>query len=105
MLGTMSCVDNESRKIESLLQGHLPIYVPGLDDLIIRNAGARRLSFTTSTKEGVQHGDMVFIAVPTPPQTDGSVDSSFIEKVAREIAEHLTDCRVIVDKSTVPVRT
>src|SRR2546423_1017400 len=99
------CVDNDPRKIESLRAGKVPIYEPGLEDLIHRNVAARRLRFTGSIKEGVDHSQIVFIAVPTPPQTDGSVDLSFIEKVAREIAGVLTDYRVIVDKSTVPVKT
>jgi UDPglucose 6-dehydrogenase len=99
------CVDNDPRKIESLTQGKVPIYEPGLEDIIHRNVGAKRLRFTGSIKEGVDHSQVVFIAVPTPQDADGSVDLSFIEKVAREIAGVLTDYRVIVDKSTVPVKT
>jgi UDPglucose 6-dehydrogenase len=99
------CVDNNPDKIESLRAGKIPIYEPGLEDLINSNVAAGRLKFTTSTEEGVDHGDIVFIAVPTPPQPDGSVDLSFIEKVAREIAAVLKDYKVIVDKSTVPVKT
>lgn len=102
------CVDNNPAKIESLRAGRIPIYEPGLAEVVHRNVGNERLSFTTSTAEGVAHGEVVFIAVPTPPQPDGSVDLSFIEKVAREIAECLTPAtgyRVIVDKSTVPVKT
>ncbi len=99
------CVDNNPAKIESLRAGEIPIYEPGLEDLIKSNVAAGRLRFTTSTEEGVDHGDIVFIAVPTPPQPDGSVDLSFIEKVAREIAAVLDGYKVIVDKSTVPVKT
>jgi UDPglucose 6-dehydrogenase len=99
------CVDNDPRKIEALRAGKVPIYEPGLEELIHRNVAAHRLRFTGSIKEGVEHSQIIFIAVPTPPQTDGSVDLSFIEKVAREIAGVLTDYRVIVDKSTVPVKT
>jgi UDPglucose 6-dehydrogenase len=99
------CVDNDARKIETLRAGRVPIYEPGLEELIHRNVAAHRLRFTESTKEGVDNSQIVFIAVPTPPQADGSVDLSFIEKVAREIASVLTDYRVIVDKSTVPVKT
>ncbi len=99
------CVDNNPAKIESLREGKVPIYEPGLEDLIKSNVAAGRLQFTTSTEEGVDHGEVVFIAVPTPPQPDGSVDLSFIEKVAREIAAVLKGYRVIVDKSTVPVKT
>jgi UDPglucose 6-dehydrogenase len=99
------CVDNDPRKIESLLAGEIPIYEPGLESVVKKNVAARRLRFTTSTEEGVEHGEVIFIAVPTPPQSDGSVDLSFIEKVAREIAVHLDSYRVVVDKSTVPVKT
>src|SRR3954449_3125482 len=99
------CVDNDPRKVEALQAGRIPIYEPGLEELIHRNVSAQRLRFTGSVKEGVENSQVVFIAVPTPPQHDGSVDLSFIEKVAREIAGVLTDYRVIVDKSTVPVKT
>ncbi len=99
------CVDNDSRKIESLRAGKVPIYEPGLEEVIHRNVSARRLRFTGSIEDGVANSQIVFIAVPTPQQPDGSVDLSFIEKVAREIAGVLTDYRVIVDKSTVPVKT
>ncbi len=99
------CVDNDARKIETLRAGKVPIYEPGLEELIHRNVAAQRLRFSGSVKEGVDNSQIVFIAVPTPPQSDGSVDLSFIEKVAREIAGVLSDYRVIVDKSTVPVKT
>ncbi|MGZ4967295.1 MAG: UDP-glucose dehydrogenase family protein, partial [Chthoniobacterales bacterium] len=99
------CVDNDPRKIESLQAGKVPIYEPGLEDVIHRNVAAHRLRFTGSIKEGVDNSQVVFIAVPTPQQPDGHVDLSFIEKVAREIAGVLSDYRVIVDKSTVPVKT
>lgn len=99
------CVDNDERKVQSLLAGEIPIYEPGLESIVKKNVAARRLRFTTSTEEGVEHGEVIFIAVPTPPQPDGSVDLSFIEKVAREIAVHLDSYRVVVDKSTVPVKT
>lgn len=101
------CVDNNEKKVQQLLKGQIPIYEPGLEDLIHRNVAAKRLHFTTSTEEGVDGSDVVFIAVPTPPQPDGSVDLSYIEKVAREIAAVLKQgqYRVIVDKSTVPVKT
>jgi UDPglucose 6-dehydrogenase len=99
------CVDNDPAKIESLRTGKIPIYEPGLEDLVHQNVAAKRLHFTTSIEEGVIGSEVVFIAVPTPPQPDGSVDLSYIEKVAREIAGVLKDYRVIVDKSTVPVKT
>jgi UDPglucose 6-dehydrogenase len=99
------CVDNDPKKIETLIAGKVPIYEPGLEEVIHRNVSAHRLRFSGNIKEGVDNSQIVFIAVPTPQQPDGSVDLSFIEKVAREIAAVLTDYRVIVDKSTVPVKT
>src|SRR3954463_9574963 len=99
------CVDNDPRKVEALQAGKVPIYEPGLEDVINRNVSAGRLRFTGDIRDGVDNSQIVFIAVPTPQQPDGSVDLSFIEKVAREIAGVLTSYRVIVDKSTVPVKT
>lgn len=99
------CVDNAPEKVKMLNSGQMPIYEPGLEEMVKKNVAAGRLKFTTSTKEGVEKSDVVFIAVPTPPQPDGSVDLSFMEKVSREIAEVLTRYKIIVDKSTVPVRT
>ena len=99
------CVDNDPRKLDALRVGKIPIYEPGLEDLVHRNVAANRLSFTGDIGDAVENSQVIFIAVPTPPQPDGSVDLSFIEKVAREIAGVLKDYRVIVDKSTVPVKT
>jgi UDPglucose 6-dehydrogenase len=99
------CVDNNQEKIRDLQAGRIPIYEPGLENLIRRNVQLGRLKFTSSIAEAVAASKVVFIAVPTPPQEDGSVDLSYVEKVAREIAEVLTDYRIIVDKSTVPVKT
>jgi UDPglucose 6-dehydrogenase len=99
------CVDNDAAKIKLLQSGGIPIYEPGLEELVKRNVAAGRLSFTTSIAEGVQKSDVIFIAVPTPPQSDGSVDLSFIERVARDIAAAMTDYKIIADKSTVPVKT
>ena len=99
------CVDNDQRKVDMLLAGKIPIYEPGLEELVHQNVAAKRLKFTTSIEEGVDNSEVVFIAVPTPPQPDGSVDLSYIERVAREIAAVLKEYRVIVDKSTVPVKT
>src|ERR1700719_3359009 len=99
------CVDNDQRKVESLQSGYIPIYEPGLEEVVHRNVSARRLRFTNSIADGVDHSQFVFIAVPTPPHSGGSVDLTYIEKVAREIAEVLKEYRVIVDKSTVPVKT
>ncbi len=99
------CVDNDEAKVKLLKSGGIPIYEPGLEELVKRNTSNGRLSFTSSIPEGVAKSDVVFIAVPTPPLPDGSVDLSFIEKVAREIAGCLTSYKIIVDKSTVPVKT
>jgi UDPglucose 6-dehydrogenase len=99
------CVDNDHRKIEALRTGRIPIYEPGLPEVIYRNVSSRRLRFTLDIKDGIDNSQIIFIAVPTPPQSDGSVDLTFVEQVAREIAEVLTEYRVIVDKSTVPVKT
>ena len=99
------CVDNNVEKVKQLRAGKIPIYEPGLEELIKKNVAAGRLTFTDSTGEAAAASEAIFIAVPTPPQEDGSVDMTFMEKVAREIAEVLTDYRVIVDKSTVPVKT
>jgi UDPglucose 6-dehydrogenase len=99
------CVDNDARKVEALQAGKVPIYEPGLEEVIHRNVSAQRLRFTGSIQEGVDNSQIVFIAVPTPQQPNGEVDLSYIEKVAREIAGILKNYRVIVDKSTVPVKT
>src|ERR1043166_3302704 len=99
------CVDNDAAKVKLLKAGGIPIYEPGREGLVRRNVSAGRLSFTAGTAEGVEKSDVVFIAVPTPPQPDGSVDMSFIERVAREIAGAVTSYKIIVDKSTVPVKT
>jgi len=99
------CVDNDTEKVKLLQGGGMPIFEPGLEELVRRNVAAGRLSFTSSTNEGVEKSDIIFIAVPTPPLPDGSVDLSFIEKVAREIAGAMTSYKIVVDKSTVPVKT
>jgi UDPglucose 6-dehydrogenase len=99
------CVDNDAAKVEMLRKGGIPIYEPGLEELIKKNVAEGRLSFTTNTTEGVEKSDVIFIAVPTPPLPDGAVDLSFIEKVAREIAGAMTSYKIVVDKSTVPVKT
>ncbi|HJY53003.1 MAG TPA: UDP-glucose/GDP-mannose dehydrogenase family protein [Candidatus Udaeobacter sp.] len=99
------CVDNDAEKIKQLKAGEVPIYEPGLEEIIHRNVSARRLRFTGNIREAVENSQIIFIAVPTPPLPGGDVDLSFVEKVAREIAGVLTDYRVIVDKSTVPVKT
>src|SRR5437764_260282 len=102
---TVICIDNDLQKIKLLQGGKVPIYEPGLEEVIHRNVSAQRLRFSGSIQDGVDNSQIIFIAVPTPQQESGDVDLSFLEKVAREIAGVLTNYRVIVDKSTVPVKT
>lgn len=102
------CVDNNEDKIRTLLDGNIPIYEPGLEELVKKNVAVGRLEFSSNIAASIPQSDVIFIAVPTPPNTDGSVDLTFIEKVAREIAGVLKPemgYKVIVDKSTVPVKT
>jgi len=101
----VTCVDNDAGKVKLLREGGIPIYEPGLEELVKKNVAAGRLKFTESTAEGVRNSDVIFIAVPTPPQPDGSVDLSFIERVARDIASAMTEYKSPVFKSTVPVKT
>lgn len=99
------CVDNDLKKVERLQAGGIPIYEPGLEEIVKRNVAAGRLRFTGQIADGVKNSEVIFIAVPTPPKPDGSVDMSFVEGVAREIAATMTEYKIIVDKSTVPVKT
>ena len=99
------CVDVDAKKIEGLKRGEIPIHEPGLDALIKTNAEAERLRFTTSAADGVAHGQLQLIAVGTPPDEDGSADLKYVLAVARTIGEHMTEYKVVVTKSTVPVGT
>jgi len=99
------CVDKDAAKVKVLRSGGMPIYEPGLEELVQSNTNAGRLHFTTSTAEAVENSEVIFVAVPTPPQPDGSVDLSFMEGVSREIAQTMTSYKIVVDKSTVPVQT
>ena len=99
------CVDVDANKIARLKAGEVPIHEPGLDALIERNAKAGRLRFTTDAAEGVAHGLFQLIAVGTPPDEDGSADLKYVLAVARTIGEHMSEYRVVIDKSTVPVGT
>jgi len=99
------CVDNDPQKVAFLQGGGIPIYEPGLAELVQKNVAAGRLRFTGQIADGVASSEVVFIAVPTPPKPDGSVDMTYVERVAREIAGAMTEYKIIVDKSTVPVKT
>jgi UDPglucose 6-dehydrogenase len=99
------CVDVDQRKIDMLNNGQIPIYEPGLEQMVERNAKAGRLQFTTDAAEGIAHGLFQFIAVGTPPDEDGSADLQYVLAVAETVAEHMQGYRVVVDKSTVPVGT
>ena len=99
------CVDLDQRKVDRLNQGEIPIHEPGLESVVRRNAAEKRLSFTTSPAEGAVYGDVLMIAVGTPPDEDGSADLSHVLAAARSIGQHLQRYVVIVNKSTVPVGT
>ncbi len=99
------CVDIDEKKVKKMRNGEVPIYEPHLDVLFERNLKANRLKFTTSLEEGLQHGEIIFLALPTPEGEDGSADLSYVLGVAEEIGKRITDYKVIVDKSTVPVGT
>jgi UDPglucose 6-dehydrogenase len=101
----VTCVDRLDDKIESLKRGEIPIYEPGLDEIVARNVRGGRLSFTTDTAEAIDQSLVIFIAVGTPAAPDGSTDLAFVEAVAREIGQSINDYKVIVTKSTVPVGT
>ncbi len=99
------CVDIDNDKVEKMRNGIVPIYEPHLDVLFERNIKANRLKFTTSLDEGLAHGDIIFLALPTPEDEDGSADLSYVLNVSEEIGKKIKDYKVIVDKSTVPVGT
>ncbi len=99
------CLDLDASKIDTLNKGGIPIYEPGLEQLVTRNRDAGRLRFTTDVAKSVEHGSVQFIAVGTPSDEDGSADVRYVLDAARNIAKHMDDYKVIVDKSTVPVGT
>src|SRR6478672_3946637 len=99
------CVDIDERKVNKLRNGQITIYEPGLEKLFERNLKEERLSFTTDLKEGLEEAEIVFLALPTPPGEDGSADLKYVLGVAEDIGKLLTDYKIIIDKSTVPVGT
>jgi UDPglucose 6-dehydrogenase len=99
------CMDVDPRKIELLERGEIPIWEPGLQDMVRRNVAANRMKFTLDPKRAAEHGTIQFIAVGTPPDEDGSADLQYVLAAARNVGKHMTDYKVIVDKSTVPVGT
>jgi UDPglucose 6-dehydrogenase len=99
------CVDIDESKVENLKNGIIPIYEPGLESIVKHNHEAGRLNFTTNAKDGVDFGELQFIAVGTPPDEDGSADLQYVLAVARTVGKYMNDYKVIVDKSTVPVGT
>ena len=99
------CIDIDADKVEKMKNGIIPIYEPNLDTIFERNISAKRLSFTTSLDDGIKDAEIIFLALPTPPGEDGSADLSYILGVAEQLGKLITDYKVIVDKSTVPVGT
>jgi len=105
MGNNVSCVDIDPNKLKMLRDGKSPIYEPGLDTLLLTNIKSNRISFTDDAKTSVNSADIIFIAVGTPPQEDGSADLQYVLKVADTIAEHMNEYKLVVTKSTVPVGT
>lgn len=99
------CVDIDEKKVEMMKEGHVPIYEPNLEEMFLRNIQAKRLSFTTNLKEALNKSEVIYLALPTPPGEDGSADLSYVLKVAHDIGEMMTEYKLIVNKSTVPVGT
>ena len=101
----VTCLDNDPRKLESLRKGHIPIFEPGLEAMVLRNAQAKRLLFTSSYEQALDKAEVVFIAVGTPSGSDGVADLQYVMQVAGQIGSHMQRPLVVVDKSTVPVGT
>jgi UDPglucose 6-dehydrogenase len=102
---TVTCIDIDKSKVDKLSNGEITIYEPGLEKIFLRNLKEGRLKFTTNLAEGVADAKIIFLALPTPPGEDGSADLKYVLGVAKDLGNILTDYKVIVDKSTVPVGT
>lgn len=102
---TVYCVDVDATKVEKMKNGVVPIYEPGLEEMFHRNIQAKRLFFTTELKEALDKSEVIYLALPTPPGEDGSADLSYVVSVANQIGDLMTEYKVIVNKSTVPVGT
>ena len=105
MGNSVICVDNDKSKIDLLNNGGIPIWEPGLEDMVRDNKKEGRLSFTTDIAQAVKKSDICFIAVGTPPDEDGSADLQYVLSVAKDIATHMDSHKIIIDKSTVPIGT
>ena len=102
---TVYCVDVDATKVEKMKNGIVPIYEPGLEEMFHRNIQAQRLFFTTELKEALDKSEVIYLALPTPPGEDGSADLSYVISVANQIGDLMTEYKVVVNKSTVPVGT
>ena len=102
---SVTCIDNNLEKVKSLKKKIIPIYEPGLEELFKKNIDHKRLDFTADLEAGIEGAQIIFLAIPTPPQADGSADLSYITKVAEDLSLLIKDYVVVVNKSTVPVGT
>lgn len=105
MGNNVTCVDIDEKKVEAMKEGKVPIYEPNLEELFHRNIKGNRLHFTTSLEEGIKDSTIIFLALPTPQDEDGSADLSYVEAVAHDLGRLITDYKIIINKSTVPVGT
>ena len=99
----VTCVDVDKQKVEKLLSGHIPIYEPGLETIVKESVASGRLNFTTDAQKAVEHSEIIFIAVGTPPDEDGAADLQYVIQVADTVGQYMPDYRVVINKSTVPV--
>ena len=105
MGNNVTCVDIDEKKVAEMKKGKVPIYEPNLEELFLRNIKGNRLHFSTNLKEGIQDSAIIFLALPTPQDEDGSADLSYVEAVAKDLGKFIDDYKIVVNKSTVPVGT